>query len=166
MWTTLPLGLHRARFCEGTKCVFTWRYLILKKHRFSCVRFCSTSLGNEAYLISITARTEKIDKSFQPWMFFLKKRCTSMTQLFTFNQFSGIYISKFIRTRSTSVVIGILLQSSAWYNRIKQRWPQLVLVWVTEVVCQFLVIVLWMRLYIEVLGAALAMTVCISPWYW
>ena len=37
-----------------------------------------------------------------------------------------------------SVVIGILLQSTAFDNRVKQRQPQLVLGWVIVSVCQFL----------------------------
>ena len=45
-----------------------------------------------------------------------------------------------------SVVIGILLQSIAWYNRVQQQRPRLVLGWVTVSVCQFLVIVLRIKL--------------------
>ena len=41
-----------------------------------------------------------------------------------------------------SVVIGILLQSTARYNGVKQHQPRLVLGWVTVLVCQFLLIVL------------------------
>ena len=45
-----------------------------------------------------------------------------------------------------SVFIGILLQSTAWYTEVKQHWPRFVLGWVTVLVCQFLLIVLLMRL--------------------
>ena len=58
-----------------------------------------------------------------------------------------------------SVVIGILLQSTACYNWVKQQRPQLVPGWVTVSVCQFLVIVLQLRLETEVLGAALVATI-------
>ena len=44
------------------------------------------------------------------------------------------------------MVIGILLRSTAWYTLVKQHRPQLVLGWVTILVCQFLLIVLRMRL--------------------
>ena len=36
------------------------------------------------------------------------------------------------------MVIDILLQSTAWFNKVKQHWPWLVLGWVTVLVCQFL----------------------------
>ena len=34
-----------------------------------------------------------------------------------------------------SVVIGILLQSTAWYTGVKQHQPQVLLGWVTVLVC-------------------------------
>ena len=45
-----------------------------------------------------------------------------------------------------SVVIGILIKSTEWYNRVKQRRSRLVLGCVIVSVCQFLMIVLQMRL--------------------
>ena len=39
---------------------------------------------------------------------------------------------------------------NAWYNGVKQHRPWLGLGWVTVLVCQFLLIVLWMRLYTKV----------------
>ena len=36
--------------------------------------------------------------------------------------------------------------STAWYTRVKQHRPQVLLGWVTILVCQFLLIVRWMRL--------------------
>ena len=39
-----------------------------------------------------------------------------------------------------SVVIGILLQSAAWYTGVKQHWPRFVLGWATINICQFLLI--------------------------
>ena len=60
------------------------------------------------------------------------------------------------------LVDGILIQSAAGYNCVKQRQSRLVLWWVTILICQFLVMVFWMRLYTDALGAALAATVWIS----
>ena len=54
------------------------------------------------------------------------------------------------RRQFSSVVIGILLQSTAWYTGVKQHWPRLLLGWVTVLVCQFLLIVLQMRLLTQV----------------
>ena len=49
-----------------------------------------------------------------------------------------------------SVVIGILLQSTARYEQVEQHRPRFVLGWVTVLVFQFLLIVLPMRLLSEV----------------
>ena len=46
-----------------------------------------------------------------------------------------------------SVVIGILLQSTAWCTGVKQHRPWFVLRWVTVIVCQILLIILRMKLY-------------------
>ena len=66
-----------------------------------------------------------------------------------------------------SVVIGILLWSTTWYNQVKQHWPRLILGWVTVLVsyrhsnpaCLFiicvLVVLLW--LYLKVCGRVLAL---------
>ena len=61
-----------------------------------------------------------------------------------------------------SVIIGIMIRSAAWYNWVKQRRPRLVLGWMTVVICKFLVIVFWIRLYSKALCSALAATVWIS----
>ena len=45
-----------------------------------------------------------------------------------------------------TVVIGILLKSTALYTGVKQHRPRLILGWVSILVCQFLVIVLRIRL--------------------
>ena len=55
--------------------------------------------------------------------------------------------------KESSEVIGILQRSTAWYSRVEQRRPRLVLTWVTVLVCQFLLIVFRMT---EALGTALA----------
>ena len=69
-------------------------------------------------------------------------------------QFLGISWTRFLSQYSSNlscsmlVVIGILLQSTSRCNRVKQHW--LVLGWMTVLVCQFLLIVLRMRLWSEV----------------
>ena len=60
------------------------------------------------------------------------------------------------------VVIGILLRPTARYNGVKQHRPWFLLGWVTILVCQFLLVFLWMRLKPRSPGAALAATVWIS----
>ena len=58
-----------------------------------------------------------------------------------------------------SVVIRILLQSTAWYTWVKQHRPRLLLGWVTVLVCEFVLIVLRIRLKLRSPGAVLAATV-------
>ena len=76
------------------------------------------------------------------------------------------YLTLVLWCPATYMVIGILLQSTAWYSRVNQCQPPLVLGWVTVLVCQFLLIILRMRLLTEVHGAAFAATVWISLWDW
>ena len=56
-----------------------------------------------------------------------------------------------IRLSNHSVVIGKLLRSTALYNGVKQRRPRLVLERMTVSICQFLLIVLRMRLLTKIL---------------
>ena len=111
-------------------------------HQWSLTSVCIVHMNS----LNISAKINMLNfitRKFKKYLCHLTLQSPLNLRTFTSHNLSvAFYIGEYW----TSVVIGILLQSTAWCTGVKQHRPWLVLGWVTVVIFQSLLIVLRMRL--------------------